>query len=159
MTHYLTGQCFIWCAGSRLYCRWTGESFDEARISFRLTFRRHSEASYNATARAWSLPLHVRPRLIEWAYQTFGRDQVCEEWADEGRYRAPRGDADAAIAEAYAVLHLLPSAPAELVAAAHRIAIKQAHPDAGGDHAAAVAINRAAEIIRAHQARAERRSA
>lgn len=47
--------------------------------------------------------------------------------------------------DAFAALHLLPSAPAELVKAAHRITAKRLHPDRGGDHRRMVAANLAAE--------------
>jgi curved DNA-binding protein CbpA len=51
---------------------------------------------------------------------------------------------------------LLPTAPAELVRAAHKVLIKQVHPDRGGSHEQATKINVAWEIIRADL---ERRSA
>ncbi len=52
----------------------------------------------------------------------------------------------AATSEAFATLHLLPTAWPELVKAAHRIAAKRYHPDhAGGEHRKMVTANLAAE--------------
>ncbi len=48
----------------------------------------------------------------------------------------------------YQVLHLLPSAPPELVTAAHRCLAKMNHPDRGGSTATMQAINGAVEQIR-----------
>ena len=54
----------------------------------------------------------------------------------------------ASTVEAYAALHLPPSAPPELVHAAHRCLAKCHHPDAGGTHAEMVRINAAADLLR-----------
>lgn len=54
--------------------------------------------------------------------------------------RPPEG-----VAAAFAALHLTPSAPVELVAAARRVLARRNHPDAGGSHAAMVAVNNAAD--------------
>ena len=54
------------------------------------------------------------------------------------QHRQPGGQA-----EAYAALHLLPTAPAELVQAAYRCLAKLNHPDLGGDTSAMQAINAA----------------
>jgi hypothetical protein len=43
----------------------------------------------------------------------------------------------------YAALHLLPTAPAELVRGAYRLLSQMHHPDRGGDHDRQVALNRA----------------
>ena len=49
---------------------------------------------------------------------------------------------------AYTTLHLLPTAPPELVQAAYRTLSKLAHPDTGGNAAEMVAINNAIEDLR-----------
>ena len=49
------------------------------------------------------------------------------------------------VQQAFDALHLLPSAPAELVGAARRILARTSHPDHGGKHAVMVGINRAAD--------------
>ncbi len=50
------------------------------------------------------------------------------------------------VRDAFALLHLTPSAPPELVAAARRVLARLHHPDFGGDHLLMVDINRAADI-------------
>lgn len=62
-------------------------------------------------------------------------------------------------ADAFADLHLLPSAPTELVKAARRIVAKQLHPDRGGDHRKMVASNLAAERALAWAQRVEKHDA
>ncbi len=46
------------------------------------------------------------------------------------------------------ILHLRPTAPPELVVAAHRCLAKLHHPDKGGSHEAMLAINRATEALK-----------
>jgi curved DNA-binding protein CbpA len=53
---------------------------------------------------------------------------------------------------AYETLHLLPTAPPELVTAAYRCLAQRHHPDRGGDDEAMVCLNTAVACIRAHQA-------
>jgi curved DNA-binding protein CbpA len=48
----------------------------------------------------------------------------------------------------YIVLHLRPTAPPELVNAAHKVLAKLNHPDAGGDTITMQRINSAVESIR-----------
>jgi hypothetical protein len=48
----------------------------------------------------------------------------------------------------YLILHLRPSAPPELVTAAHRVLARLHHPDTGGDTATMQAINAAVDQIR-----------
>jgi|GEM_PF-6956252 DnaJ-class molecular chaperone len=55
------------------------------------------------------------------------------------------------LAEAYAVLWLLPGAPAAVVKAAYRALAAQYHPDAGGDLELMVRLNAAYAAIRRHQ--------
>lgn len=76
------------------------------------------------------------------------------------RDEAPRpAGVPADIAEAFAELHLTPSAPPELVAAARRVLTKMHHPDvAGGDLERMKRLNVAGDIIEAWM-QARRRSA
>jgi hypothetical protein len=57
-----------------------------------------------------------------------------------------------AIPEHYATLHLLPSAPAEVVNAAHKALVNLHHPDRGGDMATMQAINAAVDHVRREKA-------
>jgi hypothetical protein len=50
-------------------------------------------------------------------------------------------------ASAYAMLHLLPTAPPEVVNAAYRALAKRVHPDAGGDTAKMQEINAAYKLL------------
>src|SRR5207245_9401101 len=103
--------------------------------------------SYSATSKTWSVPLWCRPRLHQWADYWFDAD--CQQWDDDEVGNITQ--ATDPVERAYAELHLLPTAPPELVQAAQRIMVKLSHPDAGGSHEAAVAVNLAVELIRAHQ--------
>lgn len=49
---------------------------------------------------------------------------------------------------AYATLHLLPTAPTELITAAYRILAKESHPDVGGVLEDMQRLNSAAEVLR-----------
>lgn len=49
------------------------------------------------------------------------------------------------IGEAFATIHLLPTAPADLVKWAQKLAAKRAHPDVGGSHKRMLTINLAAK--------------
>jgi hypothetical protein len=53
------------------------------------------------------------------------------------------------IARPFAVLHLLPSAPPELVDAAYRTLAKLAHPDRGGSHEHMVQLTAAHDAVKA----------
>jgi hypothetical protein len=52
----------------------------------------------------------------------------------------------ATVSDAYHELWLREGAPSELVLAARRVLARSAHPDAGGEHHAMVAINNAADV-------------
>lgn len=65
----------------------------------------------------------------------------------EMRARAPRVIVPHAVALAYARLGLAAGAPLDAVVAARRSLARRHHPDAGGEHAAMVAINSAAETV------------
>ncbi len=144
-----------WDVG-RIYVRWTARdpaAFPDIKESFRSTFPRHGDALWDADDKRWSLPLHQRARLEAWIARTFESGAV--EWdrpyeSREKRFSRHDG-AGSDIARAYAALHLLPTAPPEVVQAAHRALVKLHHPDAGGDHAAAVAVNQAITLIRSTQ--------
>lgn len=48
----------------------------------------------------------------------------------------------------YAILHLLPSAPPELIESAYRCLSKRCHPDTGGDHMDMLQLNEAITRLR-----------
>ncbi len=122
----------------------------DAKTDLKRSFNHGSGLRYDGDAREWTLPRYAVERLQRWA----------DAWASQQEWNAaPRNgqqhrserhqDAPAApLTEAYATLHLLPSAPPELVTAAYRALAQLHHPDRGGDTGAMIVINRAVEILR-----------
>ena len=90
--------------------------------------------AYDPTSRAW----HIAPNawsIIERVAQKSG-------YRIDNAHTAPRRTSSDSVEE-YTALHLLPSAPPEVVAAAYRALAKMHHPDAGGDTATMQRINTA----------------
>ena len=102
----------------------------------------HARA-YDPAAKSWTITpayAHVAARLMHDVFpdvETVGATNPPP--FDHGR---PARD------DPWATLHLLPSAPPELVSAAHRCLAKLTHPDVGGDTALMQRINGAVESIR-----------
>ncbi len=92
--------------------------------------------SYDPQARRWLIQGVAYDRLLRWASDARKTLPAQVEWewtyAGDEEKRAwtppPQQPRDA-----YAALHLLPSAPAELVKAAYRTLAQLHHPDHGGD--------------------------
>lgn len=106
------------------------------------------------------MPLYQHAVLRAWLNRTFEREAITwplptsdAQQERQERQDVPRRPQASPLAEAYATLFLLPTAPPEVVQAAQRALVKINHPDAGGTHEAAVAINRAIDIIHQHQTR------
>jgi len=99
--------------------------------------------SYDPDTRSWT----VAGRYVSPVYHVLA--QVFGEVDIEGS-RSGAGDRGrrAGTDDSYVVLHLLPTAPPELVSAAHKCLAKLHHPDRGGDHDAMQMINHAVEQIR-----------
>jgi hypothetical protein len=159
---------WVWDEYERTYIKWrSADHWNEIRVRLKEHFPQHGALSYNATRKLWSVPLWRRPALEDWLSWTFEPSAIVwdEEPAGEygrsysrsgySQYRE-RQTGSSTIEAAYAELHLLPTAPPELVQAAHRILIKRVHPDRGGNHEQAVELNRAWELVRGDL---ERRSA
>jgi hypothetical protein len=152
--------------GRHYYIRWfcaDGAAWFEILDDFKYEFAQW-ERRYDPGTRTWSVPLECRARVRAWADRWFDPD--ARGFTEDG----PAGHADGSrsysqgrnsyarygeagtstgvVEDAYRVLHLYPTAPPELVQAAHRILIKQVHPDAGGSHEDAVRINAAWERVR-----------
>jgi len=88
------------------------------------------------------------------AGQRGGRQRTGPGGRRAGHTRATQGDTSV-LAQAYSTLHLREDAPLWAAEAVYRAAQKQGHPDVGGSHADAVAVNRAIAVIReAHSGRA-----
>ncbi len=143
--------------GAYLLVSWRvfgGDDFVRVKDSFRRQFPRSSGAEWLSADKCWVLPRWQRATLRSWLAYMFERDTWSwtgeEEPQEERQQRQepPRTSPTSPLTQAYATLHLLPTAPPEVVQAAHRALVKLHHPDAGGDHAHAVAINQAITIIR-----------
>jgi hypothetical protein len=103
--------------------------------------------SFNPDAKAWRIfEVHY---LRKWLKRLEWWDDVKVEWASakygyrrpaEQTWRDPR-------AEAFKALHLLETAPPELVKAAHKTLAFLHHPDRGGDLEQMKVINAAADVI------------
>jgi hypothetical protein len=154
----------VWEDQGRLRLRWRSHDSDEwfeILAGFKEAFLPHTERSFRESDKTWSVPLHCRTKLDEWADSYFSTAfQVWEDQADEGprASRSEQRDRSAgsaargsSVEEAYRVLHLLPSAPDEVLDAVHRALIKVYHPDHGGNHEDAVRINLAIEEIRRYR--------
>ena len=99
--------------------------------------------TYDPTAKSWTITpayAHVASQLM---HDVFPDVEIVGAATpppfDRGR---PSSD------DPWTILHLRPTAPPELVTAAHRCLAKLHHPDAGGNTATMQAINHAVESIR-----------
>ena len=142
----------VWEAGGHACVRWQGctaETFAALCAAVKRTFAHPADRSYDLEERCWRVPSRLRPRLAGWLARTFECDAIIGvegEGRDRRTARAVTRDVDAA----YTVLHLRPGAPLWACEAVYRAAQRVHHPDAGGTHDAAVAINRAIQAIREH---------
>jgi len=135
-----------------------GDDFTYVKASFRQQFPRSSGAEWLPDSKAWVLPVWQRAALRAWCARLFESDAVTwraydashEQKRQERHQRqdAPRTPRTRPLSDAYRTLHLAPDAPLWAAEAVYRAAQKLAHPDAGGEHAAAVALNQAIDTIR-----------
>lgn len=127
-----------------------GETWAEAKNDLKRAFNHSSGLRYDGAAREWTLPSYSITRLQRWADAWAGQQEwnamprTGQQWYSE-RPQAASGEA---LASAYGVLHLLPSAPPELVTVAYRTLAQLHHPDRGGDAAVMVRLNQAVAILR-----------
>lgn len=100
---------------------------------------------WSAERKTWRVSAAYKDALREWQ----------AEWFDGPRRRTPTPPPPPRSAwppidgrvEAYRALHLLPTAPPELVKVAYRTLATLHHPDKGGDTATMQAINAAYELL------------
>ncbi len=95
----------------------------------------HARA-YDPVERTWT----VTPAYVAVAVQLMLAVFPDVELMDQSRAAAP--------SDPYVVLHLLPSAPVELVTVAHKCLAKLHHPDRGGSTTTMQALNNAVDRIR-----------
>ena len=154
------GHIYLWEERGRIYLKWRSHAhWDEIRLSLKAMFPHHGTLSYDGTRKLWSVPAGRAGSVDVWAYATFDASDI--EWGEEqiegfsNHRRARHNDHErgqdapcASLASAYGVLHLLPSAPPEVVTAAYRALATLHHPDRGGDATAMVQINQAVALLR-----------
>jgi hypothetical protein len=100
--------------------------------------------TYDATSREWMISPTYTERAGELVASVFPDVQVID-------FRGARSSAPptrTTPATSYSVLHLLPTAPPELVESAYRTLSRLHHPDAGGDTAEMQELNHAVARIR-----------
>ena len=100
--------------------------------------------SYDPTERAWHVTSAYRDRIHQLLEDVFFEVEV-DDRRDTSNYSPPTSNTPAT---AYTVLHLQPTAPAELVDAAYRTLARIHHPDAGGSTETMQRLNEAVETIR-----------
>ncbi len=114
------------------------------------SFVRPDLRKYDPAVKVWRVEGRAVASVHRWA--TYARERIHaevewldgegeaakEEWSYTPPPRAPRQKPDA-----YAALHLLPSAPPEVVKAAYRVLAQLHHPDKGGDTATMQILNEA----------------
>ncbi len=109
-------------------------------------------AEFLADEKAWHVPADGERYLLPFLYRWFGPGVIPDDTADPEHATAyhaqgwPRDDTPSML-DAYQALHLQPTAPPELIPVVYRALAKMAHPDAGGQHADMVGLNRAYECL------------
>ncbi len=98
---------------------------------------------YDPVAKSWTVTGRYVPVALRLMSAVFPDVDVVEQPGAGSADRAPHAGEDP-----WAVLHLRPTAPPELVVAAHRCLAKLNHPDRGGSTSTMQAINAAAEALR-----------
>jgi hypothetical protein len=103
---------------------------------------------WDPTNRAWLVGHGYLIPTRRWAHRWFGPDElVLIEDPAHRQERTPPPRTAPAQDDPYRVLHLLPTAPPELVKAAYRTLSKVHHPDHGGDELSMKRLNRAFEKL------------
>ena len=98
--------------------------------------------SYDPDSKTWTVAGRYVSAVYHVLAQVFGEVDV--EGSRSGAADRGRQSSD----DPWVILHLRPTAPPELVSAAHKVLARLHHPDAGGSTALMQQINRAVESIR-----------
>ena len=98
--------------------------------------------TYDPDSKTWT----VAGRYVSAVYHVLA--QVFGEVDIEGSRTGTSDHRQSASGDSYQVLHLLPSAPDEVVTVVYRTLAKLHHPDHGGSTATMLALNHAVEQIR-----------
>ncbi len=121
---------------------------------------------YDSSRKLWLVDEDYTERLEVWLARTFEEGAVDDERPRADHRSGSSGSSSqrqeeppkarqplSSLSQAYRTLHLADDAPLAVCEAAWRTMSKAAHPDAGGTHAQAVAVNAAISLIRDAQAR------
>lgn len=112
-----------------------------------------SHREYDPAGKLWRIVGGARPALNQWIAQLRVEFAIqIEERNQQAETPQPKPNP----VNDYAALHLLPSAPPELVRAAFKTLARLLHPDAGGSHEAMIKLNTAYERLNAMLAAKEK---
>ena len=104
-------------------------------------------AQFDSGEKSWFVDLRFRGQVLLWAERWYTLSQITDHLG--ARTSPPRREPKPSpVEEAYRALFLLPGAPLWAAEGVYRAAVKVAHPDVGGTHSGAVAINNAIELLR-----------
>ena len=98
--------------------------------------------SYDPDSKAWTISARYVSAVYHILAQVFGEVDVEGSRTGAADHGRPSRD------DPWVILHLRPTAPPELVSAAHKVLARLHHPDAGGSTALMQRINGAVEQIR-----------
>jgi hypothetical protein len=123
--------------------RLTRDNFGDAIASLKRTVPPHLR-EYEPDTKQWFVADAARTQLDRWLGHLFVTHGVEAEWltSDDAGERA-RKPHTSAKADPFATLHLLPTAPMEVVRAAYKALAMKHHPDLGGDTQAMQRLNQA----------------
>jgi DnaJ-domain-containing protein 1 len=99
--------------------------------------------TYNPKTKSWTVSGGWQDRAVNLLLGVFPDAQVEHPRSDRGTETVGQID------DAHAELHLLSSAPPELIEAAYRVLAKQHHPDAGGGTVTMQRLNTAYAVLKA----------
>ncbi len=97
--------------------------------------------SYEPTTRKWFINEDAYAQLFQWLDYAHAELGARVEWQTPNQRKDQPPPPRPKPVDPYTALHLLPSAPAELVKAAYRTLAQIHHPDRGGDTEAMQRIN------------------
>jgi len=97
--------------------------------------------TYDPDSKTWTVAARYVGDIYHILDQAFGGVDI------EGSRTGTSDHRQRAGGDPYQVLHLLPSAPDEVVTVVYRTLARLTHPDVGGDHDAMLALNEAYDAI------------
>jgi hypothetical protein len=102
-----------------------------------------SYRTYNPIKKVWTIT--DSGCLNDWLYEMRRVYNINTDYT--GAYKPPQPPPAQSLSSPFTTLHLLPSAPPEVIKAAYKALARIHHPDARGDAAKMIEINRAYETL------------